>query len=94
MTRKILISIDERLLARVDEEAKGRGLSRSRFLCDLAAQEVGSTRRSLEEQREISDAISRLRELYSRNQSGREASELTVRRMRDERTEHLGQLQE
>lgn len=38
---KILVSIDDRLLARVDKEAKARGLSRSAYLALLATQDLG-----------------------------------------------------
>jgi hypothetical protein len=34
--RRVLISIDERLLARVDEACARRGLTRSRYLAQLA----------------------------------------------------------
>lgn len=37
---KILVSIDERLLARVDRAAKRAGLSRSAYLARLAAREL------------------------------------------------------
>ncbi|MCP9487861.1 MAG: type II toxin-antitoxin system HicB family antitoxin [Gaiellaceae bacterium MAG52_C11] len=94
MTKKILISMDERLLGRVDEAAKTRGLSRSRFLSELAQREVGSTRRSPEERREIRRAVTDLRELFARNGTTAEASEEIFRAMRDERTEHLGRLSE
>lgn len=86
--------MDERLLGRVDEAARTRGLSRSRFLSELAQREVGQTRRSPEEQREIGEAIARLRELSTLNPSGDESSEVTIRRMRDERTEYLGRRHE
>ena len=34
--RRVLISIDERLLARIDDACARRGLSRSRYLAQLA----------------------------------------------------------
>jgi hypothetical protein len=42
--RRVLISIDERLLARIDDACARRGLSRSAYLAQLAhADLVGST---------------------------------------------------
>ena len=38
---KILISLPEELLARVDREADARGVSRSRFLQEAAQRELG-----------------------------------------------------
>ena len=43
-TRRVLISIDERLLARIDEACARRSLTRSRYLAQLAdADLVGGT---------------------------------------------------
>jgi hypothetical protein len=39
---KVLVSIEDRLLARVDRAARESGLSRSAYLSRLAAKEVGS----------------------------------------------------
>lgn len=86
MTKKVLISIDERLLQRVDEAAKKRGLSRSRFICDLAHREVGGVRRPREAQRRIDAAFSDLRRLGRRNGTGGEESlAAIVRAERDAR---------
>ena len=39
---KILVSVDDRLLARVDKEARARGLSRSAYLALLATRDLGT----------------------------------------------------
>ncbi|TMK84099.1 MAG: hypothetical protein E6G44_10675 [Actinobacteria bacterium] len=38
---KVLISIDERLVRRIDRAARDRGLTRSAYLADLAARDLG-----------------------------------------------------
>jgi hypothetical protein len=38
---KVLLSIDDSLLDRIDRTAKARGLSRSAYLSQLAAQDLG-----------------------------------------------------
>jgi len=40
MATKILVSLDETLLRRVDQVARARGLSRSAYLSGLAAQDL------------------------------------------------------
>ena len=40
-TRRVLISIDERLLAAADRAAERKGLSRSAYLADLATRDIG-----------------------------------------------------
>lgn len=86
--------MDERLLRRVDEAARARGLTRSAFLAELAAREVGATRSTPGEQREIRQAVTELRELFARNYTEDRPAEEIIREMRDERTEHLGRLSE
>lgn len=41
---KVLVSLDDRLLARIDREARARGVSRSAFLSDLASKALGHGR--------------------------------------------------
>lgn len=86
MTRKVLISIDERLLGRVDAVAKERGLTRSGFIAELAQREVGGIRRSPEERRQIEDAFEQLRELGRRNYTGGDVSSAAI--VRAERDAH------
>jgi hypothetical protein len=40
--KRVLISIDERLLVRVDRAATRRGMTRSGYLAELATREIGS----------------------------------------------------
>ena len=84
MMKKVLISIDERLLWRLDEAAKAHGVSRSRFISNLAHRELGGARRSRETQRRIGAAFAELRELGGRNHTGgAESSASIVRAERD-----------
>ena len=41
---KVLVSIEERLLHRIDKAARERGLSRSAYLADLASRDLGLAR--------------------------------------------------
>jgi hypothetical protein len=41
---KVLISIEERLLRRIDRAARERGVTRSAYLAELAARDVGLSR--------------------------------------------------
>jgi metal-responsive CopG/Arc/MetJ family transcriptional regulator len=41
---KVLLSIDDELLARIDRAARRAGLSRSAYLARLAARELGAAR--------------------------------------------------
>jgi metal-responsive CopG/Arc/MetJ family transcriptional regulator len=40
----VVISIDDRLLARIDRAARERGLSRSAYIADIASRHVGTAR--------------------------------------------------
>lgn len=40
--KRVLISIDERLLVRVDRAATRRGLTRSGYLAELATRDIGT----------------------------------------------------
>jgi hypothetical protein len=41
---KVLVSLDDALLARIDRTARARGLSRSAYLASLAERDVARTR--------------------------------------------------
>jgi hypothetical protein len=41
---KVLVSLDDRLLRRIDRAAKERGLSRSAYLAELAERDLGLAR--------------------------------------------------
>jgi metal-responsive CopG/Arc/MetJ family transcriptional regulator len=79
---KVLVSLNETLLRRVDRIAKGRGLSRSAYLAELAERDVarsegpGTTRVARR-------ALSRLDELFAAGP--REDSTEAIRAERDAR---------
>ncbi|HET9201326.1 MAG TPA: ribbon-helix-helix protein, CopG family [Dehalococcoidia bacterium] len=80
---KVLVSIDDELLAKVDEAARKRHLSRSAFLSQLASREVGG--RSPEQQARIELAVNRIRELAGKYGMGE--GDLTDQ-FREERDSH------
>lgn len=80
---KVLVSIDERLLARMDKEAKRQGLSRSAYLARLAAREL-EARQGPGRAAHVRRALERLDALFAR-EGRREDSTLAVR---DERDSH------
>jgi hypothetical protein len=81
--KKILLSIDERLLARIDQAARAAGLSRSAFLSRLAARELGAGR-SADERRRIEEAMRRLDALARKNGTGGDTT-AAIRAARDQR---------
>jgi hypothetical protein len=80
---KVLVTLDEKLLALIDGEARSRGLTRSAYLARLAARELearwGPGRRA-----QVRHAISRLDKLF-RNAGMREDATVAIRRERDAR---------
>jgi metal-responsive CopG/Arc/MetJ family transcriptional regulator len=44
MMSKILVSVDDKLLARIDRAARSAGLSRSAYLARLAQRDLGESR--------------------------------------------------
>jgi metal-responsive CopG/Arc/MetJ family transcriptional regulator len=81
--KKILVSIDDRLLARIDKAARAAGLSRSAYLAELAARGVGAERPA-DERRRIQEAVRRLRRL-ARTHGTAEDATAAVRAARDAR---------
>ena len=84
---KVLVSIDDRLLQRLDAEAKSRGVSRSALISELTAKGLGEWV-SPWTRPEVQAAMARLDELFrkaERNEGFMEDSTITIRRMRDER---------
>lgn len=80
---KILVSVDDKLLARIDKAARSLGLSRSAYLSRLAAREVEASHgpgRAAATQ----SALRRIDELFATNQS---ATGIT-RVVREERDAH------
>jgi metal-responsive CopG/Arc/MetJ family transcriptional regulator len=61
--RKILVSVDEKLLAKIDRAAKAAGLSRSAYLARLAARDLG-TDRGPGADRQARRAIAKLQKLF------------------------------
>ena len=79
--RKILVSIDDRLLSRIDRSAKAAGLSRSAYLGRLAAHDLGSHRGPGAGTR-ARRAVARLDRLFDAHPAGEEAT-AAIRTERD-----------
>ena len=62
---KILVTIDDKLLPRVDEAARNAGLSRSAYLSRLASRELGAERGPGADPK-VGQAIERLQQLFRR----------------------------
>jgi len=80
---KVLVSIDERLLARLDKEARHQGLSRSAYLARLAAKELDA-RQGPGRAVHVRQALERLDRLFA-SQGSREESTSAIRNERDSR---------
>lgn len=80
---KVLVSIDERLLARLDKEARRQGLSRSAYLARLAARELDA-RQGPGRAAHVRQAMERLDRLFARQGSGEESTQ-AIRSERDSR---------
>lgn len=78
---KVLVSLNDGLLRRVDRVAKARGLSRSAYLAELA--EHDTTRSAPGTTRAARRALSRLDELFAAGAG--EDSTIAIRRERDAR---------
>lgn len=87
MMAKVLVSIDDRLLKRVDAAARKAGLDRSAYLGRLAAQSLDAAPAALRASRAA--AFKEMRALGKRYGTPGDATEF-IRRSRDERGEHLG----
>jgi metal-responsive CopG/Arc/MetJ family transcriptional regulator len=87
---KVLISIDDKLLRRLDREATAKGMTRSAYIADLAARELGTKKGPGADPR-VRRAVARLDALFQKNGGEGDSTEI-IRRMRDERTAHLGGL--
>ena len=80
---KVLVSIDDRLLARIDRAARASGLTRSAYLSGLAARDVGSAVGPGRE-RKVRRALRRLDKLFH-GRSTREDATAAIRAERDAR---------
>ena len=66
---KVLVSIDERLLRQIDRVARQKGMTRSAYLAELAAQDIGLAR-GPGASKQTRDAMRRLDRLFQRNPHG------------------------
>ena len=86
---KVLVSIDDALLRRIDEAARGSKLSRSAYLSRIAAEALGEAKGPGASPK-VQAAFDRLDELFARNPSGDEDSTTAIRAERDARDAHWG----
>lgn len=84
---KVLLTIEERLLRRVDAAARKLGLTRSAFMVRLAEKELGAATGPGRDPK-VRRALREIQELFARNPTPGDPTEI-VRRMRDERGEGL-----
>ncbi len=80
---KVLVSIDDKLLGRIDRAARAAGLTRSAYLARLAARELGTERGPGTDKR-ASRAIAVLDELFRGRPTSEDAT-AAVRAERDSR---------
>jgi hypothetical protein len=80
---KVLVSLDHRLLARIDHEAKRRGLTRSAYLARIAERELGA-RNGPGRQGSVRRAMDRLDALFRRHGMTEDAT-AAIRAERDAR---------
>ncbi len=80
---KVLVSFDDRLLARVDREAKRQGLTRSAYLARMAERELGA-RNGPGRQASVRRAMDRLDALFRANGMSEDPT-IAIRAERDAR---------
>lgn len=73
MVRKILVSLDDQLLARIDRAARSAGLTRSAYLARLAARDLGQDRGPGASQ-QARRALARLQKLFDAQPSEEDAT--------------------
>lgn len=78
---KILVSVDDKLLARIDAAARSAGLTRSAFLSRMAERHL-SERPGPGASRQAGRAVSRLQDLFSAH-PGEEEATTAIRGDRD-----------
>ena len=83
---KVLVSIDDALLRRIDEAARGSKLSRSAYLSRVAAEALGEAKGPGASPK-VQAAMARLDELFARNPRP-EDSTTAIRAERDARDAH------
>ena len=80
---KVLVSFEERLLRRIDRAARAKGLTRSAYLADLAARDLGTARGS-GATRQARGALRRLDSIFAR--LPHEEAAAAIRSQRDVRS--------
>lgn len=88
---KVLVSLDDRLLDRLDREARARGISRSALIAELAAKALGEPL-GPGARPEARRAMERIRSLFAGREPAEDSTRV-IRAMRDERAArdaHLG----
>jgi DNA-binding phage protein len=85
---KVLVTIEDPLLQRIDRTARDRGLTRSAYLSELARNDI-DRRLGPGVTPEVRSALARLRSLAGAPVATAEDSTAIVRRMRDERQERF-----
>ena len=80
---KVLVSLDDRLLRRLDEEAAARGVSRSALIAELAARGLGEPR-GPGAQPGVREALQRTHQLFATVHDVTDSTRV-VREMRDAR---------
>ena len=80
---KILVSMDEKLVARVDRAARRLGLSRSAYLARLAARDVAAAHGPGGDPK-VREAIAGLKRLFAENPTPGDVTAI-IREMRDSR---------
>jgi hypothetical protein len=80
---KILVSMEEKLVARVDREARRLGLTRSAYLARLAERELGAAQGPGRDPK-VRQALADLDKLFAENPHPGDVTEI-IRRMRDSR---------
>ena len=79
---KVLVSIDEKLLGRVDRAARRLGMTRSAYLAGLAARELRSEGPGRDPK--VREAIAGLKRLFAENPTPGDVTAI-IRKMRDSR---------
>ncbi len=85
---KVLVTLDDKLLAQVDRAARAAGLSRSAYLAKLASRELGKEI-GPGASPQAQQALERIQELFRRNPTPEDPT-AAIRAERDARTDRLG----
>lgn len=80
---KVLVSLEDSLLRRIDRSAKARGLTRSAYLADLARQDM-ERGQGPGSRPEVQAALARLDALFAEHPGGEEST-AAIRAERDAR---------